>query len=340
MCYPSHLASVLSLLVALANTQTPLYLGALRIDPGLNADMLANLYYPNCALAIHHPALHRLARAAMDLTSGSVKLFVDTKCLDVTGGSTTNGNQLQIWTCSTNNNPNQQLPFTVGRRLPLWTNYGKCVDLTDGSLANGDRPQLEDCSGTNANQVRKVGYSANALPATSENGQSGTNACGSGQSQTSKCQTAWIKYVLAGLDWTPYLPVFPSCLSPACATDFCLWAPPLVGTIGDTERDKVVWCTKAGHGTRTIPNGTLKGVHFVTTPDYVQVTGKGDFTKINVKAGDDYIITTILSTSSLVPTRLARRYGLALIGLCTHNMSHSSNTRSYRTKSPRCAARI
>jgi hypothetical protein len=69
--------------------------------------------------------------------------------------------------------------------------------------------------------------------------------------------------------------------------DFCLWAPPSVGSIGDTERDEVAWCTKSGRGTRTIPNGALKGVHFVKTPDYVQVTGQGDFTKINVPKGDE-----------------------------------------------------
>lgn len=57
--------------------------------------------------------------------------------------------------------------------------------------------------------------------------------------------------------------------------------------IGDTEREEVAWCTKSGRGTRTIPNGALKGVHFVRTPDYVQVTGVGDFTKINVKKGDE-----------------------------------------------------
>ena len=78
------------------------------------------------------------------------------------------------------------------------------------------------------------------------------------------CQTAWIN----GVD------------------DFCLWAPPQVGPIGETERIEVAWCTKTGRGTRTIPDGTLSGVHFVKTPDYVQVTGKGDFTKINVPAGD------------------------------------------------------
>ena len=71
------------------------------------------------------------------------------------------------------------------------------------------------------------------------------------------------------------------------ADDFCLWAPPSVGNIGDTERDEVAWCTKSGRGTRVIPDGTLKGVHFVRTKDYVQVTGVGDLTKINVKKGDE-----------------------------------------------------
>ncbi|KAJ7719505.1 carbohydrate-binding module family 13 protein [Mycena metata] len=237
------------------------YLGALRVDPVLNAGKcLTAASNADGAVVTIQPCTGSTAQQTT-FTGGSVKVFDNTKCLDVTGE---NGNQLQIWTCSTNNNPHQQLHFTDDDHL-WWTNHGKCVDLTDGSLANGDRPQLEDCSGTNANQVRKVGYSANALPATSENGQSGTNACGSGQSQTSKCQTAWIN----------------------SATDFCLWAPPSVDTIGNSERDEVAWCTRAGRGTRTIPNGTLKGVHFVTTPDYVQFTGKGDFTKINVKAGDE-----------------------------------------------------
>jgi hypothetical protein len=55
---------------------------------------------------------------------------------------------------------------------------------------------------------------------------------------------------------------------------------------GDTEQHEVAWCTKSGRGTRTIPNGALSGVHFVRTPDYVQVTGTGDFTKINIPGGD------------------------------------------------------
>jgi hypothetical protein len=33
--------------------------------------------------------------------------------------------------------------------------------------------------------------------------------------------------------------------------------------------------------------GTITSATFVKTPSYVQVTGLGDFTRINVQAGDD-----------------------------------------------------
>lgn len=125
--------------------------------------------------------------------------------------------------------------------------------------------QLWDCSDSNPNQVWDTGYMYNDIPATTESQQSGTNACGTSNSQDSMCQTAWIND----------------------ADDFCLWAPPSPGNIGDTEQEEVAWCTKKGRGTRVIPDGTLTGVHFVRTPDYVQVTGVGDFTKINVNKGDE-----------------------------------------------------
>jgi len=48
----------------------------------------------------------------------------------------------------------------------------------------------------------------------------------------------------------------------------------------------VSWCSKSGYGTRLIPAGTVKGAHFVQTPDYVQITGMGDFTSMNIPAGD------------------------------------------------------
>ena len=147
----------------------------------------------------------------------------------------------------------------------------------------------------------------NNLPATSQDGQYGTNNCGTGTSQTSKCQTAWIKY---GLSLFATVGVFTDVVNEihSSASDFCVWAPrklqstfvcwydtlifstllylAYLGTVGDTERVNIAYCTKSGRGARTIPNGALKGVHFVKTPEYVQVTGVGDFTKINIPKGD------------------------------------------------------
>jgi len=106
------------------------------------------------------------------------------------------------------------------------------------------------------------------LPNKSEPGQYGTNKCGHGDNKNSLCQNVIINSI----------------------DDFCLYAPPSSkarrATIGDTERYEVSWCTKSGYGTRVFPNGTIKGAHFVKTPDYVQITGWGDFTKIGVSKGD------------------------------------------------------
>lgn len=103
-----------------------------------------------------------------------------------------------------------------------------------------------------------------SLPQTSEAKQAGTNACGTGSSQSSMCQNLYLN----------------------SATDFCLWGPtgPKPQGIGDAERGVVSYCTKAGRGTRTIPDGTLKSVHFVKTPHYVQVSGTGNFENIFISA--------------------------------------------------------
>jgi len=71
-----------------------------------------------------------------------------------------------------------------------------------------------------------------------------------------------------------------------------------------TQEFVVSWCTmvccarksfstsltfiicQSGYGTRVIPPGSIKGAHFVQTPDYVQITGIGDLTSMNIPAGD------------------------------------------------------
>ena len=49
----------------------------------------------------------------------------------------------------------------------------------------------------------------------------------------------------------------------------------------------VAWCTSQGHGTRTIPQGAIQSAHWLETPHYIQVTGTGDFTKMNIASGDE-----------------------------------------------------
>jgi hypothetical protein len=96
--------------------------------------------------------------------------------------------------------------------------------------------------------------------------QVGYNICNSTtENQDSLCQTS----IFNGLD------------------DFCLWAPGVPGkTVGDIEGEMIAWCSKPGHGTRLIPAGTLTGVQFLTTPDYIQAVGFMDQTKINMVEGD------------------------------------------------------
>jgi len=112
-----------------------------------------------------------------------------------------------------------------------------------------------------------IPYQADTDPTLIRGGQFGFNICNSTtQGQTSNCQTN----IFNGID------------------DFCLWAPPEANSVvANTEGEMVAWCTKPGHGTRLIPDGALKGVQWIRTPDYVQAAGYVDQSMINLQ-GDDY----------------------------------------------------
>ncbi|KAJ7457369.1 hypothetical protein FB451DRAFT_1098095 [Mycena latifolia] len=69
--------------------------------------------------------------------------------------------------------------------------------------------------------------------------------------------------------------------------DFCIFAPPYLANISDTETIEVAWCTKPRNNARVIPDGTITGVSFLKTDFYVQIMGSGDFTKLNVAQGDE-----------------------------------------------------
>ncbi|KAH6871464.1 macrophage activating glycoprotein [Coprinopsis sp. MPI-PUGE-AT-0042] len=262
------LATISAIAIVLAgistvHAQTPEFQGELLLQPQPNnAKCLAAQSNTDGAQVVIQTCTGE-ANQKWVFTGGGVRVFGN-KCLDVTEGVNQDGTKLQIWTCTATGSINQSWYYNKWDNNLSWTGRGKCVDLTDGNQADGNRIQIWGCSNKNPNQVWSTGYRPNALPDKSQNDQFGTNICGTASSQSSNCQTAWIN----------------------SATDFCLYAPRVFGTVGDNEREAVAWCTKSGRGTRTIPNGTLQGVHFVRTPEYVQITGVGDFTKINIPAGD------------------------------------------------------
>ncbi|MGW3285739.1 ricin-type beta-trefoil lectin domain protein [Streptomyces sp. NPDC001002] len=69
------------------------------------------------------------------------------KCLDVAGGSSTNGTAVQLYDC--NGSTAQQ--WTVGTDGSV-RSLGKCLDVTSASTADGAKVQLYDCNGTGAQQ--------------------------------------------------------------------------------------------------------------------------------------------------------------------------------------------
>jgi hypothetical protein len=249
---------------AAVSAQAPPYQGALLLQAGSNAGKCLRADNKNGA-KVTIASCTGGSDQEWTFKNGAVTLYNGAKCLDVVGGKKADGAKLQVWDCSAGSK-NQQWVYTPwGDNHLQWKNMGKCVDLPGGSLNNGNQVQVWSCTGSNPNQVWNTGYMYNKLPSKSEVGQTGTNQCGTSSSQSSNCQTMFINE----------------------ADDFCIWAPPKKGgTIGDLEREVVAWCTKKGRGTRVIPDGTLKGVHFVRTKDYVQVTGVGDFTKMNILKKD------------------------------------------------------
>ena len=77
--------------------------------------------------------------------TGAIVSSLNSKCLDVTNGSTTNGNLPQLWSC------------VAGSANQTWTlaadgtvrGLGKCLDVKDNGTADGSAVQLWDCAGGN-----------------------------------------------------------------------------------------------------------------------------------------------------------------------------------------------
>ncbi|KAJ7141776.1 hypothetical protein C8R43DRAFT_1200815 [Mycena crocata] len=68
--------------------------------------------------------------------------------------------------------------------------------------------------------------------------------------------------------------------------DFCIFAPPHLARIPDTEGIEIAWCTQPRNNARVIPDGTFTGISFLKTDFYVQIYGFGDLTKLNIAPHD------------------------------------------------------
>jgi hypothetical protein len=84
------------------------------------------------------------------------------KCIDDPNSSTTNGTQLEIWTC--NGGANQMLNATSGTLQVM----GKCFDAPNGATANGTIIEIWSCNG-GANQ--KFAYQSNGTIVGSQSGK-------------------------------------------------------------------------------------------------------------------------------------------------------------------------
>jgi predicted alpha-1,6-mannanase (GH76 family) len=79
--------------------------------------------------------------------SGAVRSGIAGKCLDVSGGNTTDGTAVQLWDC--NGTGAQQWTASSNSTLQI---SGKCLDATGQGTANGTKTELWDCNG-GSNQV-------------------------------------------------------------------------------------------------------------------------------------------------------------------------------------------
>lgn len=72
------------------------------------------------------------------------------------------------------------------------------------------------------------------------------------------------------------------------ATDFCIYLPPdpTMQNLVDAEVDAVAYCFNPFNETRPFPDGFIKTAHFLRTPNFIQVTGTYDRTKMNLSPND------------------------------------------------------
>ncbi|KAH7106246.1 ricin B lectin domain-containing protein [Auriculariales sp. MPI-PUGE-AT-0066] len=200
--------------------------------------------------------------AAQQITWTGTQVKSGNLCWTAQSGSGT----VSLATCNSSDG-NQSWYFNkFGGRQVKHNPTGRCLNVA--SAAANTPVTVTTCGAKYAppqtwNPYYQLGTQP-AKAAADSSQQFGTNQCGTNSTTTANCQNIYINDI----------------------NDFCIFAPPSTGSVGDLEHKVVSYCLKSGRGTRTIPDGTFKGLHFVKTSTYVQLSGVGDFTKVHISAGD------------------------------------------------------
>ena len=100
-----------SLLIAAVGAQTPNYLSPVELQPGINAGKCLTAEHNSNGARVFIQPCAGSENQQWTFEGGSVNLFNDTKCLDVTDGVNVDGTKLQIWDCFAGNT-NQQFYYT------------------------------------------------------------------------------------------------------------------------------------------------------------------------------------------------------------------------------------
>ena len=122
---------------------------------------LASPGFAWCALALlagcGAPATDSVGKSTQGVASGGTynlgALAHPGSCLDARSGGTTNGTQLQEWTCNGTGAQSYELRDDGdgdGAVFLVNTQANKCVDVQAAGTADGTRIQLYDCNGTGA----------------------------------------------------------------------------------------------------------------------------------------------------------------------------------------------
>jgi hypothetical protein len=115
----------------------------------------------------------------LDASQGEIGIFfagAPSKCLDLAGGDTTNGNKIQLWDC--NGRTNQKWFFKAGSwSIHSYLNPSKCVDIPGGNMKSGTGLQIWDCVEKDGYPIngQKFGYDGNSQTIYATNSASKSN---------------------------------------------------------------------------------------------------------------------------------------------------------------------